>query len=359
MSTEESPAVQTVTRSLDEFRRTLDQLTPRAWVTPALVAINLAVFVAFSLTDHSLMEPSTEGLLRWGANYAPKTTNGQWWRLLTCTFMHIGLIHVAMNMAVLFDMGRTVEKMTGNLAFFVSYLLAGLGGSIASLAWNPKTFSAGASGAVFGVYGVLLGFLLRGKKSVPPEVLQHLTKGAIFFVGYNVFYGLKTTGIDNAAHLGGLATGFACGLLLAHPLTADGSRKRGKKALVLLAGGLVLLAGAASAIPRQVDFDALELRLIHRWSDVAGQFDEKKLSGPAAADVVEKELLPPWREQRQRFQADASGYKPKFLDYLRLRQEYWELIAKALRSDDEEAFQRARAKNQELEKILDELNKTQ
>src|SRR5438477_620586 len=84
-----------------EFQALITRLTPRAWVTPAIVGANVAVFVAMLATGVHWFSPSAQTLIDWGANYAPRTTSGQWWRLLSSMFIHIGVLHVAMNMLVL------------------------------------------------------------------------------------------------------------------------------------------------------------------------------------------------------------------------------------------------------------------
>src|SRR5438034_1313685 len=134
--------------SLDEFRRALFTRTPRAWVTPTMIVLNVAVFVAMVANGVSALAPTSASLIRWGADFGPRTTGGQSWRLLTNTFVHIGLPHIAMNMIALWQSGRMVERLLGNLGFAVTYLLAGLCGSIVSTLSHPFTVSAGASGAI-------------------------------------------------------------------------------------------------------------------------------------------------------------------------------------------------------------------
>jgi rhomboid protease GluP len=345
----ESPAVRGAAQSLDEFRRALTQLTPRAWVTPTLVALNFAVFVAFCISDpKNIMEPSLLALIKWGANFGPKTTGGQPWRLFTSMFMHIGVIHIVMNMAILWDVGRIVEKMTGNVAFLVAYTLAGLGGSLASVAWNPQVTSAGASGAVFGVYGVLLGFLARSRGSVPPDVLKHLQKSAVLFIGYNVFYGLAKSGIDNAAHVGGLVTGFLCGLALAHPLTVEGARGRAKKALAVFAAGLALVGGATFALPHGVDylaelerFDEVEAKMIPALNDVV---THEQPSDEVVASRLEREVLVPWHAERERLQglkglpAAQQAFIDKLIAYLKERESALTTMIDAAKKHDTAAY---------------------
>ena len=155
--------------STEDLLNALRKHRPRALVAPVLVAINIMVFVLMVATGVDFMEPSIEDLISWGANFGPRTVDWEWWRLLSCTFLHIGALHIAFNMYVLWDVGRVVERLVGSTTFLVLYVASGLVGSLASLALNPQVVSAGASGSVFGVFGALIGFaaLQRDKASIP------------------------------------------------------------------------------------------------------------------------------------------------------------------------------------------------
>ena len=98
-------------------------------------------------------------MLDWGANFGPMTMNGQWWRLVTCMFLHFGIIHLAMNMWILWGLAQVVERLVGSTGFAIAYMASGIAGSIASLAWYPVGVSAGASGAVFVTAAALLRFV--------------------------------------------------------------------------------------------------------------------------------------------------------------------------------------------------------
>ena len=140
-----------------------------------------------------LFSPRGETLVAWGANYGPLTLDGQWWRLLTCTFVHIGIIHIGLNMWVLWDIGQLVERLTGNVGFLLLYLLSGLFGSLASVYWNPEVLSAGASGAVFGAFGGLMGFVLLRGDSIPKSILGPLRNSGTSFLFYNLIFGFSIT----------------------------------------------------------------------------------------------------------------------------------------------------------------------
>jgi len=189
--------------------------------TVVLIALNVLVYAVMVARGVSWFSPTAESVLPWGADYGPLTLHGQSWRMMVSTFLHFGIIHIAFNMFVLLNIGVFMERLAGRLRFVVLYLVCGLGGSAASLAWHPSTVSAGASGAIFGLYGALLGFLLRHRGSIAPEALASQRKAALTFIAYNVLYGLRP-GVDMAAHLGGLAAGFVLGLFLIEWAPASG-----------------------------------------------------------------------------------------------------------------------------------------
>ncbi len=176
--------------------------------TPLIIGANVAVFLGMTLTGASFLEPSNDVLLTWGANFRPLTLDGQWWRLLTSCFVHIGILHLLMNMYALVFVGALLEPFIGTVRFTIAYLLAGIAGSTASLIWHDMTLSAGASGAIFGIYGVFLALLLTNVIDVVQRKALLLSIGV--FVAYNLLNGLRE-GIDNAAHIGGLAAGIAAG----------------------------------------------------------------------------------------------------------------------------------------------------
>ena len=194
-------------------RRTF--VATRARVTPAILLACVAVFAAMVARGASVMKPGGEMMLEWGADFGPAVIfDHEGWRLFTSMFLHFGLIHLLANMFCLATAGPLVERFFGHVGFAALYLLSGLGGSIASLCIHPMAISAGASGAIFGVFGALLGFLAIRHREVPTAMLKPMRGGALAFVGYNTIFGLGVPGIDMAAHLGGLVTGFVCGLML-------------------------------------------------------------------------------------------------------------------------------------------------
>ena len=144
-------------------------------ITAIIIGLNVLVFIAMAISGVNLMEPTSENLLKWGANFRPFTLQGEWWRLLTCCFLHIGIFHLLINMYALLYIGIMLEPLLGRTRYLVAYLLTGLLSSVASLAWNAYTVSAGASGAIFGVYGVFLA-LLTMPHLIHPQIRKPLIK---------------------------------------------------------------------------------------------------------------------------------------------------------------------------------------
>jgi rhomboid protease GluP len=192
-------------------------------VTIALIAINVLVFLAMGVSGVSLSEPTPLDVVRWGGDFGPLTVGAhQYWRLLTSCFLHFGIIHIAFNMYVLFQIGPFIETVFGRARYVVIYLCAGLFGSLVSVWIHPMAVGAGASGAIFGLYGALFGFLLIQRRSLNPAVTRSIAKSAGIFLLYNLVYGVMSRTTDLSAHFGGLIAGFVVGMLLVRPQSAAG-----------------------------------------------------------------------------------------------------------------------------------------
>lgn len=226
------------------FLKLLTEATPRCFITQTILGLNVLAFVAMIVSGVSFLDPTIPQLLVWGADYGPMTVNQEWWRLLSSTFIHIGVLHLALNMWCLWNLGSLAERLFGNWPYLMLYVLCGLGGAVASLWWNPLNVSAGASGAIFGLAGALIAFFSLGKLQIPASVIKRNLKNVLTFVAYNVLYGLKGNGIDNAAHLGGLATGFVLGAFLLRPLPSASRNPRLKDYLVLIGAMVCIVSGA-------------------------------------------------------------------------------------------------------------------
>lgn len=208
------------------------------FMTPLLANLNILLFFLMVATGVDILQPDGRSLLSWGANYKPLTLYGQSWRLLTACFLHIGVVHLLLNMYALLSIGFLLEPYLGRRRFLAAYLLTGLVASLTSLWWHDAGISAGASGAIFGMYGVFLAMLTTSL--IDPSARKPLLVSIIIFVGYNLIGGLKD-GIDNAAHLGGLLSGLAIGYAFLPGLKHPDSKAL-KFGTLLLVTTVVLLA---------------------------------------------------------------------------------------------------------------------
>jgi membrane associated rhomboid family serine protease/Tfp pilus assembly protein PilF len=198
-------------RAQSDFGRFIQTLPP---VTRAIIAVNVLVYVAMGLSGVSWMDPSVVQAIRWGADFGPLTLSGQWWRLFTSMFVHFGFFHIALNMWCLRNLAVALEPMMGRLAFSITYLFCGLAASAVSTAWNPWRASAGASGAIFGIAGAFVSYLVLKKAAIPASLVRQNLRSLAVFILLNLSIGAASGHIDNSAHLGGLAAGFVLGALL-------------------------------------------------------------------------------------------------------------------------------------------------
>lgn len=173
-----------------------------------LLIINIFIFFLVESAGDSHVPT----LIEFGAKYNPGIIEGEWWRIITSMFLHIGFLHLFMNMLAVYYLGTIVERIFGSSRFLIIYFLAGIGGGLASFAFSMNV-SAGASGALFGLFGALLYFGVNYKQIF----LQTMGKGVLLVIGINVVFGFTVPQIDNAAHLGGLITGFIASAIVDLP----------------------------------------------------------------------------------------------------------------------------------------------
>jgi len=354
------------------FGALLREITPKVRVMPALVAINALVFALMVAMGVGVLAPSAADVLRWGANYGPLTAGGQPWRILTSAFLHFGLLHVGLNMMALVNAGAMIERMFGPRRFLVLYLVSALTGSTLSLLINPQVVSAGASGAVFGVYGALGGFLLRQRGAIPPPVLKKLTNVALGFIGYNLFAGFTHAGIDNSAHIGGLLGGLLCGYVLARPLVppAQPPPAPDRRPAALLAGAAMCALGVALLMPVPPDpmgklnaFFETESRAIDHYNKLVEQAKAGQVSDTDYADQLEQVILPPWRQAQAnlapdpRWPAEQRDLAGRIALYAAARERGWTAFARALRAHDDEAARQAQTFQHDADQMLKQLNK--
>lgn len=181
--------------------------------SPVTAVLLLAIAAAFAAETALGGSTRKEVLIYLGANVPPLVLAGQWWRLFTAMFLHIGVPHLLLNGYALYQLGGLFESWMGSARMGVVYVLSGLAGSVASLFFLREGLSAGASGAIFGLLGALVAVLVRRRERLTAAAKQLLVQ-LLMWAGINVVFGLTTPGIDNAGHMGGALAGFLLGLLL-------------------------------------------------------------------------------------------------------------------------------------------------
>lgn len=192
-----------------------DETRNRATLTLLLIGINALIF---AYTAYLSRSPSIDPLVLIvnGANFAPLVAQGQYYRLITSAFLHGDITHLAFNMYSLYILGQTVEQLAGKVNYIVFYGLAALGGSFMSYQFSAG-FSVGASGAIFGLLGVLIGWALTRREIFRRGALMNM----LVIAALNLTWGFRPgSGIDNFAHIGGLLTGFILSFIL-RPVRRD------------------------------------------------------------------------------------------------------------------------------------------
>jgi len=175
-------------------------------------------------------------LVRFGAKYGYLIEAGEWWRFVTPVFLHANLIHLGFNSWVLFDLGPAVEGLYGPQKFLVLYVLTGAAGFVLSFLSQPLAVSIGASGAIFGLIGVMIAYGYRNRRSAGEAVRNMFVRWAV----YGLAFGLLIPGLDNAAHIGGLVAGIAFGALVSDMPSVTQSSIQAWKLLRAVAFLLVL-----------------------------------------------------------------------------------------------------------------------
>ena len=210
--------------------------------TYLLLAVNIAVYLWMVTHGVDPRSPTENDLLLYGANVTWLVLHGQWYRLLTATFVHVGLIHLLTNMWCLWNLGILGEPLIGPYGMVAVYMITGIAGNLHSMAWNVvftlrthdagylMQVGAGASGAVFGIAGILIVLLSNRRLPFPWEELRRLRSMVVKFALINLVIGLSTIvvnvgiRIDNSAHMGGFLSGLALGVPLVPRMTAGRER---------------------------------------------------------------------------------------------------------------------------------------
>ncbi len=374
-------AIEAEQKEADEVSEAMNLKDSNLYVTYSLIILNVLIFVLMAFAGAGIIEPNGLVHIKWGSNFTPLTLSGDSWRLFSSMFLHFGIIHLLMNMYCLFTIGVYLEPMLGKIKYITAYICTGILASTVSLWWHTEaTNSAGASGAIFGLYGLF--FSLLTTDLIPKSVRGALLKNIGIFIVFNLVYGMKG-GVDNAAHIGGLISGFVIGYLYLINIRAQ---KRSSEAKWVIPAVIVLSLAIAyvytenhkttsaerenilteikdssrkdadNFTARYKEFSALEVTAVDIINDTALERDNKKikLAEIALPALNKAELI-----LTQMQQMDAGEQKHKraedLVRYLALRKE--EVIAQiGILSEEPGALQKLRGVREQMGIVLQELN---
>ena len=179
-------------------------------LTYILIGINVLIYILTAIMSRDVFNSNTYVLIRLGAKVNELINRGQVWRLLTCAFLHGGIMHLVFNMYALKIIGSEVEYVFGRKKYLIIYLMAALGGSLFSYILSPYSISVGASGAIFGLLGAMLVFGVKHRDKIGKSYMMNIIQVIII----NVIIGVSLSNIDNYAHLGGLIIGGITALIV-------------------------------------------------------------------------------------------------------------------------------------------------
>jgi rhomboid protease GluP len=337
-----------------EFRESLRARTCHLLATPALVAINVIVLAGMLFGARAIGDPDT--LVAWGASLGPRTTNGEWWRLLTSAFVHAGTLHLLVNVAILVQIGRVLERLVGRLAFAGVYISAGVFAGLVNISSHPLAVTSGASGAIFGLYGLLLASAFwqlfpRRREDPPPEAdetaaptatiplrgMKRLGAGAAVFIVYSALSGFAQT-----AEWTGLLVGAVSGLLLGWNVSREEPKTTRVGAAMVAAAAIAIacalpLRNIANVQPEIVNVLATEERTAAAYRAASDAFARGRLAADALAQLAERTIVPELQAADARLAALKNvppEQQPLVADareYLRLRGRSWRARADAIR----------------------------
>lgn len=349
---------------------------PQVPVTVLLVAANVLLLFVTSVVGGAWLGGDRPTLIRFGANLAPLVTGGEPWRLIAAPFLHAGVIHLAFNMYALWQAGQLVERLYGSIGFLLLYLGAALSGSIATVWWRQDVVSVGASGAVFGVYGALAAYLLVQRGSVPLVLLRSLRASTLLFVVYSLGAGFLLPGIDNAAHLGGLAGGALLGAGLARPLAAASALELASSRTL---GTMALLAAiclvALRSVPdvsadyrRQAELERLmvafateETALIGQYRALLQDMRQRRVGTAAGVVAIRDDLVVRWNRQVAQLNAFSAPQealerrRQLLVRYAEARRDALSLLAQAMEAGDSALLEKSNAKQVEADRLIEAL----
>lgn len=208
----------------------------KPFITYGLLIIQVILFLLMTINGGST---NINTLIQFGAKFNPFIILGQWWRLITPMFLHIGFVHLIMNSVILYYLGSQLEAIFGHWRYFVLYIFSGIAGNAASFAFSSAV-SAGASTALFGLFGstLVLAKIYRGNPAI-----QLMARNFSLLILLNLLFGLFSAQVDLAGHMGGLAGGYLMTYVVAVPNMAIQNKRQKWLFAILYVVLLVVLIG--------------------------------------------------------------------------------------------------------------------
>lgn len=334
-------------------------------ITFALIAVNLLVYVTMVLQGVNYLNPAVKDIISWGGNLQFNVTSGEWWRLASALFVHIGIFPLLANVWGLYFIGLMVEPILGKLKFLIAYLSCGVIAGLVSILWVQEGVTAGASGAVLGMFGVLLAFATTSyiNKKFPAAWAACIT----FYVVFIVFSGIHGAS-DSAGDIGGFIAGLGVGYLFyffhfkRNLARAGGARISIE--IILLTGLLVFFYLRKNGKDDSLQFEKevmklnqIELKAMTQMQQLQSKTDAE------AAQVLRDSALPQWRHfQKEIMKTDAYRLDDQFKHkrgllskYAELRVRQTELIYKSISEETEKYSSEINEVSDKIDKIIDQL----
>lgn len=319
--------------------------------TSALILVNIFVFLDMLIGEGALREEAT--LISWGANFGPRTTNGEWWRLISSLFVHVGYLHLVADVCALLLLGVIAERVLGSVALTTVYFVAGILTSLVSVSGAPVAPNVGASGAVSGICGLLVATWLwsvvqRSPIDIPLRALKVIVPAIVLLL----LYSATTQRLGTRVDLAGFMMGFVCGIVLAF---GSDERKPAVRRVAAVAAATVVLAvafavplrGLSDVRPEIARIIALEDRVAGEYRTAVKRLTEGHIQPRALGDFIERTIAPQFQECRARLKAYEHvppEHQPLVTaadEYLRLRSDSWRVRSDALRASNMKALQAA------------------
>jgi rhomboid protease GluP len=323
------------------FRVALSERTRWAFVTPALLVLNFVMFFLIAIGRGSVGEWNT--LVSWGGNIGPLTTNGEWQRLLTSMFVHAGFFHLVVNLMGLAAVGFITERLVGSLTFASAYFAAGLMSSLVSVSVDPLGLSVGASGAIMGIYGLLLVVSVRdivhaSETRMPLVLAKWLSPLFALFL----LYAAASGSIPFAGELAGFAVGVAGGIAVTYGVTEP---KPHVRRIAMATGGAVViaavyavpLAGIDDVRPEITMVATTEDRTARLYETEVARFRKGRTSATALVQTIDSTIIPELRladarlKELDKVPDEQQPMVDRAVTFLKLREESWRLRADGLR----------------------------